>query len=212
MKPTASAATPETVIATPDSPRPSRLNAFRHGLTSQTFLFTPEEAEAWASHCSGMRNYFEPVGPLEESLTDQIATGIWRLQRAAAMEQGVFSKDADSQPDPAGPAQTWLSQAKNIQLLSLYEGRIRRALDRDKAELQAVQQARKQQAAKDMDTAVALYKYAEANGKPYQPDLFFTPIPQVKNSVFSEDHVLSELTRREFFSSPAAALKPPLPR
>jgi hypothetical protein len=175
----------------------TRLNAFRHGLTGQVFVFSPEEAESFKNHTTAIRGHYQPAGPLEEALTDQIATGIWRLQRVAAIEQGIFTTDSATRADDeAGPAYTWLQQDKAFALLSLYEGRIRRALDRDKLELQSLQTARMNEAAQAMNQAVALHNQAKAEGKPYNPEYFRTP-PPVKESVFSTEIVAAEATRRD---------------
>jgi hypothetical protein len=177
-----------------------RLNAFRHGLTGHVFVFTADEAEAYAKHCASIHDYYRPVGPIEQSLTDQVATGIWRLQRAHAMEEGIFAMDAATQPENGsivGPTRTWLEQGKALDLLGKYEGRIRRSLDRDKAELQRIQQARKEEAAQAMNQAVALHNLATLEKTDYQPELYFAPQPLNKESVFSKESVRLESARRE---------------
>jgi hypothetical protein len=175
----------------------TRLNAYRHGLTGQLFVFTPDEAESYKTHCTAIRTHYQPAGPVEESLADQIANGIWRLQRIPAIEQGIFSTDAATRPDnETGPAFTWLEQQKAFNLLNLYEGRIRRALDRDKAELESLQTERKNQATQATNQAVALHNLAKAEGKLYDSDHFRTPSP-VRESVFSAGIVAAEAARRE---------------
>ena len=46
---------------------------------------------------------------------------------------------------PHNPGSTWLEKGTAINALSLYEGRIRRSLEKDKAELRAVQNERQSQ-------------------------------------------------------------------
>ncbi len=177
----------------------TRLNAFRHGLTGQVFVVSPEDAETYRTHHAEIRKHYQPAGPLESALTDQIAAGIWRLQRAHAIEEGLFALDSATNPDDSipGPARTWLDQGKSLNLLTLYEGRIRRALDRDKAELNTLQSARKQQAAEAMNQAVALHRLAKSEGKPYDATQYFQTSPLTPESVFSADVVVAESTRRE---------------
>jgi hypothetical protein len=179
-----------------------RLNAFRHGLTSQVFVFTADEAPAYRNHHAEIAKHYQPFGPIETALADQISSGIWRLQRVHAIEEGLFALDAetgqsgDTVDGLFGPARTWLDQSKSLRLLHIYEGRIRRALDRDKAELAVLQSARKQEASRALDQAVALDRLAKAEGKPYDPAILRMP-PLTPESVFSTDAVSAESIRRE---------------
>ena len=184
----------------PDQPSAAKrlsLNALKHGLTGQTYLLNDEEAAAFTAHLAEIVAHYQPIGPIEKSLADEIAIGIWRLQRTHAMEQTIFTMDAATQPEPAGPGGAWLTQAKSIHLLGAYEGRIRRALEKDKAELQSLQQARKQEAAQAMDQAVAFRALAKKENRPYQPELYFKMHPPVYEAVFSTAIVDAEAARRE---------------
>ncbi len=198
QQPAATPSTGPTGPRTEDGKARTRLNAFRHGLTGQTFVVSPEDAETYRTHHAEIRKHYQPAGPVESALTDQIAAGIWRLQRAHAIEEGLFALDSASNPDSIlGPARTWLDQGKALNLLALYEGRIRRAFDRDKAELAALQSARKQQAAEAMNQAVALHRLAKSESKPYDPAQYFQTSPLTPESVFSIDLVAAESARRE---------------
>ncbi len=181
----------------------TRLNAFRHGLTGQILVLSPDEAETYRTNHAEIRKHYQPVGPIESALTDQIATSIWRLQRAHAIEEGVFALDSATGPQPGevtndlfGPARTWLDQGKSLHLLALYEGRLRRALDRDKSELNTLQSARKQQADEALNQAVALHRLAKSEGKPYDPTIF-KAAPLTPESVFSAELVAAESARRD---------------
>src|SRR6185437_9289587 len=173
--PTAPAASGPTGPRTEAGKARCRLNAFRHGLTGQILVLSPEEAERHRTHHAALVKYYQPAGPIESALVDQISSGIWRLQRAHAIEEGLFALDAETgQPGDTvdglfGPTRTWIDQAKSLALLSTYENRIRRALDRDKAELAAVQSARKLEVSRAMDQAIALQRLAKSEGKPFDP-------------------------------------------
>jgi hypothetical protein len=188
-----------------------RLNAFRHGLTSQVFVFTADEAPAYQKHHAEIARHYQPVGPIETALADQISSGIWRLQRAQAIEEGLFALDAetgqagDTVDGLFGPARTWLDQSKSLALLHTYEGRIRRALDRDKAELAALQSARKNEIARALDQSVALHRLAKSEGKSYDPAILQTP-PLTVESVFSAEVVSIESARRDALASAQARL------
>src|SRR5580693_9353378 len=69
----------------------TRLNAYRNGLTGQIQILTDDEHEAFDQHCAGIRESLEPVGALEIDLAQSIAEDHWRLNRARALETGIFA-------------------------------------------------------------------------------------------------------------------------
>src|ERR1700691_2546459 len=68
-----------------------RLNAYKHGLTGQIHLFTAEDHEAFETHCNSVVEALAPIGTLERQLAQSIAEGHWRLNRAHAIEAGIFA-------------------------------------------------------------------------------------------------------------------------
>jgi hypothetical protein len=174
----------------------SRLNAYKHGLTGQIHLFTPEEHEAFEKHCHSIVQALAPVGILEQELANSIAEGKWRLNRARAIESGIFAlgqmadeSDPGSLPNdqreidqpaisqPLSQARTWLDDGKHIQLLSLYEQRIQRSIEKNMAELRtlrAERQAARQQA---LEEAVLLSQLAKSKGETYNAAADF-PSPE----------------------------------
>ncbi len=190
--------TPQTIQPESNGKPRCRLNALRLGLTGQVYVLTEDEAPRFQKHHGAILKHYQPVGPIETSLVDQIATGIWRLQRAESIEEGIFALDsAPDSPDAIpGPTRSWLTLDKAFDLLGKYERRIQRSLDRAKAELTALQSARKHQTAMDMDRAVALHRLAKSEGKPYDPTVFQTQ-PLTPESVFSPELVAAEAARRE---------------
>ena len=131
----------------------SSLNAVRHGLTGQIIVHTREDQEAFTKHCDGIREALAPVGALEIDLAQAIAEDRWRLNRARALENSIFAlgqidncpEDSDNPDVDAALAQglTWMAHARELQLLSLYESRIRRSVEKNTAELRALQAERK---------------------------------------------------------------------
>jgi hypothetical protein len=63
------------------------------------------------------------------------------------------------------------------------------------AQFKALQTERKEAAAKAMEQAKMLYRFAQAQGKPYQPEAFFVTAPQVMESVYSSAEIVRELSR-----------------
>jgi hypothetical protein len=190
---------------TPEGKSRCRLNAYRHGLTGQLCVFTPEEQHAYEKHCNVILYALAPVGDFERDAAQSIADDHWRLKRARAIEASTFAlgthehaADSTGHPDvdsAFAQARTWEKAAHNLQLLTVYEQRIRRAVDRNTAQLKALQVERKETAAEAMKQAKLLYRLAQAQGKPYQQEAFFTAAPEVKESVFSSTEFAHELSR-----------------
>jgi hypothetical protein len=92
-----------------------------------------------------------------------------RGTRARAIEASTFALGLhESLADNAGhreidaafaQARTWSKQAHNLQLLTVYEQRIQRAVDKNMAQLKALQTERKQAAKEAMDQAKPLYQF-----------------------------------------------------
>ncbi len=191
---------------TPAGKSRCRLNAVRHGLTGQSLYFTPEEADVYTTHSASIHAHYQPHGPIEEALVRQIADAIWRLDRASAIEHGIFALALESpnpgdDPDPnplqaLSPARTWLAEGKNLALLTLYVKRIENKLDANKAELSLLQTNRKHEAAEAMDRAIVLRKAAALEGKPYDPAAALACAPATPESVFSPAFVDREIARR----------------
>ncbi len=157
----------------------TRLNAYRHGITGQICIFTTEDQRAFESHCTGIREALEPVGALELDLAQAIAEGRWRLKRASALESSIYAL-GQSQPvsddigqiqigEALAQARTWLADGKNLQLLTLYEQRIQRSVEKNTAALNALQAKRQAIAEKALEEAQLLAQLAYAKGERYDP-------------------------------------------
>ncbi len=190
---------------TPEGKRRCRLNAYRHGITGQLCVFAPEEQQAYEKHSKVILEALAPVGDFERDLAQSIADDGWRLKRARAIEASTFALGAHehaadntghSEVDDAfAQARTWRKDAHNLQLLTVYEQRIRRTVDKNMAQLKTLQAERKEAAAEAMKQAKLLYQFAEAQGKPYRPEAFFITKPNVRESVFSSTEIARELSR-----------------
>jgi hypothetical protein len=190
---------------TPEGKSRCRLNAYRHGLTGQLCVFTPEEQQAYEKHCKIVHEGLAPVGDFERDLAQSIADDGWRLKRARAIEASTFAlgmhehlidNTGHGQVDDAfAQARTWRKDAHNLQLLTVYEQRIQRAMDKNLAQFKARQKERKEEAAEAMRQAKLLYGLAKAQRKPYQPEAYFITAPEVKESVFSTTEVARALSQ-----------------
>ena len=190
---------------TPEGKARCRLNAYRHGLTGQLCVFTPQEQPFYDKHCKIILYALDPVGDFERDIAHSVADDRWRLKRARATEAGTFalgmqehSVDDTGHPEvdnAFAQARTWRDQAHNLHLLTVYEQRIQRSIDKNMAQLKALQTARKEAAKAAMEQAKLLYQLAQAEGKPYQPKAFFITAPEVLESVFSSTEVAREVSR-----------------
>jgi len=194
---------------TQEGKRACRLNAWRHGLTGQIIVLTPDEQQAYENHTRIVLDALAPATDFERIIAQSIADGHWRLNRARAIESSMFALGMQSGFDDTGDPQvdeafdqahTWIDEARNLNLLTIYEQRIQRSVDKNTAQLKAIQAERKEQAQEAMRQAKLLYQLAEAEGKPYQPEAYFTAAPEVRESVFSTTEIVRELTRTKLLN------------
>jgi hypothetical protein len=68
----------------------SRRNALRHGLTAETIIDALEDAEDYASFEMAITADFEARRAVERELVLRLASVLWRLRRATAIESGLF--------------------------------------------------------------------------------------------------------------------------
>jgi hypothetical protein len=184
----------------------SSFSAFKHGLTGKVHVATPEEAEALEFHCLIYVEALAPVGIIETDLAQEIAEDRWRLKRVRSIENSIFAQGNDDHaPNSGNPqvdaalaeGQTWVEQARNIQLLSLYEQRIRRAIEKNTAEFKAMQIERKAAHAQAQHQAILLAREAQSEGRVYDPASDFTPAPDHGGFVYSSSEITRILDRAQ---------------
>lgn len=77
----------------------SKLNALKHGILSQQVLVRGTNLKESRSELMQLHQRFwdewQPVGPVEEMLVDQVVTAQWRLRRALAAEAGEIALSVD---------------------------------------------------------------------------------------------------------------------
>jgi hypothetical protein len=138
---------------TEEGKRKSSLNARRHNLTGQVTAMTPEDRLAHDAFSAGIVKSMAPEGELELTIAHRIATDFWRLNRASAIEDNIFAlglsahaDDSIDQPEiqaAFAAARTFIAEGKSIELLTLYEQRLNRSLQKNLAVLQSLQATRK---------------------------------------------------------------------
>src|ERR1022692_1554887 len=131
----------------------SRMNALRHGLTGQVTTMTDEDHPAHDQSSRPLIKALAPEGAMETQLAQRIATDSWRLNRASAIEDNLFALglhenggklclDHEQIDDALTTARIFTQESKQLQLLTLYEQRINRSIQKNLAMLQSLQATR----------------------------------------------------------------------
>jgi hypothetical protein len=72
----------------------SRQNAVRHGLTAETVIDALEDAEDYAAFELAVTADYDAQSAVERELVLRLASVLWRLRRATAIETGLFRLQA----------------------------------------------------------------------------------------------------------------------
>jgi hypothetical protein len=72
----------------------SRQNAVRHGLTAETVIDALEHAEDYAAFEMAVTADYDAPSAVERELVLRLASLLWRLRRATAIETGLFKQQA----------------------------------------------------------------------------------------------------------------------
>ena len=128
------------------------------------------------------------------------------LNRARALENSIFTLGLQDHSDLAAgnpevdaafaQGRTWIEQARNLQLLTTSEQRIRRSIEKNTAELRTLQTARKaavEQAEEKARLLVELAEYEDRHGRNYDPSNDFPPESRPLGFVFSKSAVLGRI-------------------
>ncbi|HVW85302.1 MAG TPA: hypothetical protein VHB50_11510 [Bryobacteraceae bacterium] len=165
---------------TPEGKDRARMNSWRHGLTGHIMILVPEERAAYEAHCKGIHDSLRPSGTLESTLAQAVADGHWRLKHANSLQNSIFALGHCGEPGniegpnlevaaALGQARTWADDAHQLQLLSLYESRIRRGIEKDMAEIRRLQAERKAAEKQALEEAQLLACLAYMRNQPYDP-------------------------------------------
>jgi len=79
---------------TEEGKRKSRQNALRHGLTAETVIDALEDAEDYAAFEMAVTADYDAQSAVERELVLRLASLLWRLRRATAIESGLFKIQA----------------------------------------------------------------------------------------------------------------------
>ncbi len=79
---------------TDEGKKRSRQNALRHGLTAETVIGALEDAEDYAAFELAVTADYDAQSAVERELVLRLASLLWRLRRATAIETGLFELHA----------------------------------------------------------------------------------------------------------------------
>ena len=174
-------------------------NAVSHGLAgSNANAVLPGEESAFEDFAQGYIASYNPVGLPEQTLVRVIAREYWRLERAHAMENALFERLLN-EFDPATPhvvafAESFLDPAKGLRKITAYVNQIQRALDKNLAELKALQAERKRLHEAAKQEAILLTKLAHSKGQKLEAK-DFPPPEQSGGFVYSYEAIAAEIIR-----------------
>lgn len=159
----------------------SSLNALRHGLTAQVTVMSEHERAAFEAFAAPLIDSLGPESPMETQLAVTVATWQWRLNRAAAIEEGIFTvgtlewaAENLQQTNPEvhnalSNIKTYCKSPSSFDRLSLYSHRLMAQSDRALKQLKQLQAERKANEQEDLDRAILLQRYHDAEGLPFDP-------------------------------------------
>jgi hypothetical protein len=161
----------------------SSLNAVKTGLTGRTVLLPGDDAAAYERHIQRFFDEHKPDSDAEENLVQSLADTEWRLLRIPALEMGIYAlgrldlagKFENEDPSVRSAlieAQIFISYQRQLNNLSIQEGRLRKQREKDVAQLKDLQSKRKQRHNSLIQEAASLYETAKREGRPFDPDEF----------------------------------------
>jgi hypothetical protein len=137
----------------PEGKAKSSLNAVKTGLTGRTVLLPGDDAAAYEAQVASFFARHQPVGDEERNLVQSLADTEWRLLRIPALEFGIYAvgrlEFAELFPQEEAEVRKHLIEAKvflayqrQLNNLSIQEGRLRRQREKDAAALRELQDKR----------------------------------------------------------------------
>ena len=155
---------------------------------------------------------------MERSLASSIAWDTWRLNHLRAVEMNMYalgSQKNNGDPDVGlhctnpqfehamANARTFSEEASRFALMSIYEQRMNRSLNKNLATLRQLQAERRQQEAQTRSEEIILARYSDIMGLTYQ-----APPPSTLNgSVYTNEEIFAATNRFTTLEVAKRALK-----
>ena len=116
---------------TDEGKRRSRQNAVRHGLTAETIIDALEDAEDYAAFEMAVTTDYDAQTAVERELVLRLASLLWRLRRATAIESGLFKIQARQLLQFRQQRQANHGSQQQLQRVCEFKRRLTRHVDSD---------------------------------------------------------------------------------
>jgi len=138
----------------------------------------------------------------------------FRLHRARPLHRGQSDPDKVQAHHPEidaalAQAVVWASEAKNLNLMSLYEGRIHRRMERTLKMLKQLQAERKAAFQQAVEEATLLAQCAASQGEPYNIETDFPPEALPPQFAFSLAEIARRAAHNAAWETPKSTSRPP---
>jgi hypothetical protein len=161
----------------------SSLNAVKTGLTGRTVLLPTDDVAAYEQHVQRFFDKHKPASDAERTLVQSLADTEWRLLRIPTLEAGIYAlgrlefAELFPEQEPAVRQQlietkVFLTYQRQLNNLSIQEGRLRRQREKDEARLKETKAQRIKVADLRLGDAAKRYLEARREGKPFDPTQF----------------------------------------
>jgi hypothetical protein len=156
------------------------LNAITHGLTSQSPVLPAEDPAAFNSHAQAFFDEYQPKGPTEKQLVQDLAATSWRINRIPTLERDLLMLHATA---PAGSINVDIPdlktcravedalrrQERSLANLSMHGHRLSRQFHKTLDQLREIQSVRRETEERDLKRAAAILELHKHKGIPYDP-------------------------------------------
>lgn len=161
----------------------SSLNAVKTGLTGRTVLLPSDDAVAYEQHVQRFFDKHKPGSDAERTLVQSLADTEWRLIRVPSLEAGIYAlgrlefAELFPEQDPAVrqqliEAKIYLTYQRQLNNLSIQEGRLRKQREKDEVRLKEMKASRIKAADLKLGDAARRYLEARREGKTFDPAQF----------------------------------------
>ncbi|HEX4166687.1 MAG TPA: hypothetical protein VHZ55_14560 [Bryobacteraceae bacterium] len=161
----------------------SSLNAVKTGLTGHTVLLPTDDAEAYRAHVARQEARWKPASDEERTLVQMLADTQWRLLRIPSLESGIyalgrlefaslFPEFDEAERNVLLNAHIFRTYKRELSNLTLQESRLRRQLEKDTLQLEALQQQRAEHKQAVIRHLTLQYRQAQETDLPFIPAAF----------------------------------------
>jgi hypothetical protein len=165
---------------TPEGKARSAQNALAHGLTSETAFLPAEDFAAYQRHTQSLLDEYQPKGPTETLLVQDLADTAWRLSRIPAVENhllglstslptGSINVDLPDLDAALAITETLRAQERGLANLSRHGNRLHRQFHKTLDRLRQIQADRREQEKHDLKRAAGVLELHKHKGLPYNP-------------------------------------------